>query len=870
MPISSLIYTLSAGYVQNWLVAGPLVHPVTSGEAAQADPASTIVQRHFEAGSGVAEPPVDLGPLGPVSTEQQGATWRYYRCRDDHFVDLTTAHSGWCYLRAWAYAQLHVPESLAVTLTLTAYGPADVWLNGQHLCRQAQLEHNRPRSVSILCTLEPSANELLVRFESAGIGEIPCMLAVRVEGLAAAEAQVRLPTNIETDLIEKRQSLEQLINQATLDQYVFGYLDGDHYERNEPIVVSFPASAEGEEKITFRLQSLAADIFQERTQVCQAGTRIELAKAFPLRNGPRHVALAPEIRDAYEKNMRFQRTDLFYVTRTAYAQTADPVSQPAGEAALDDAARRRNESLYCEIAKMALGRWEQVDWKIVNRVIERTRQGHPGSEADLLGLLGILLRFRKKQRYLRGIRPNVEALAAGYAYAADDLGLEQGPGGPACPPESRQILLDACEVLAGQLLPDRTFERSSHDGRWHQQHGEAESIAWLRLHGRYGFQAWDSPAVAEHVLAALAHLVDLADSAALRDLASVMLDKMMFSLAVNSFHGAYGSTKGYADTGSVLSARLEQTSGVARLMWGLGGYNEHVLGTVSLAACRRYELPTIIRQIAVAPADAVWSQERHARPADAAGAGDAVGEWEVKKVSYKTKDFMLSCAQDYRPGQPGAREHIWQATLAPDAPVFVNHPVSLSEEDRRQPNLWVGNGALPRAAQWGDVLVALYQLPADDWLNFTHAYFPAAAFDETVIQPRWAFARKGQGYVALMAAHGLQPVTTGPTAFRELRSYGSENVWLCHMGQALLDGSFEEFQHKILAMPVELDGLSLRLKTLRGDRLAFGWEGALLVNDQEQSLAGSRHIENPYCVADLPATQMDIVFQEQGLRLKFE
>ena len=37
-------------------------------------------------------------------------------------------------------------------------------------------------------------------------------------------------------------------------------------------------------------------------------------------------------------------------------------------------------------------------------------------------------------------------------------------------------------------------------------------------------------------------------------------------------------------------------------------------------------------------------------------------DWQVNPVTYKTKNFMLACAQDYRPGQPGDSEHIWQAT----------------------------------------------------------------------------------------------------------------------------------------------------------------------------------------------------------------
>jgi hypothetical protein len=71
-------------------------------------------------------------------------------------------------------------------------------------------------------------------------------------------------------------------------------------------------------------------------------------------------------------------------------------------------------------------------------------------------------------------------------------------------------------------------------------------------------------------------------------------------------------------------------------------------------------------------------------------------------------------------------------------------------------------------------------------------------------------------------------------------------------------------------MEISAEHLSVGVKTLRGDTLAFGWQGELLVNGQAQPMEATRHIENPYCIAELPAAQIDIVYQEQGVRLKFE
>ena len=59
----------------------------------------------------------------------------------------------------------------------------------------------------------------------------------------------------------------------------------------------------------------------------------------------------------------------------------------------------------------------------------------------------------------------------------------------------------------------------------------------------------------------------------------------------------------------------------------------------------------------------------------------------MNKVTYRTPDYMLCSAQDYRAGEAGLNEHIWQATLSPSAVVFVNHPGCMSQEPAYRPIL---------------------------------------------------------------------------------------------------------------------------------------------------------------------------------------
>ena len=99
---------------------------------------------------------------------------------------------------------------------------------------------------------------------------------------------------------------------------------------------------------------------------------------------------------------------------------------------------------------------------------------------------------------------------------------------------------------------------------------------------------------------------------------------------------------------------------------------------------------------------------------------------------------MLSTAQDYRPGEEGAQQHIWQATLGPYAVVFVTNP---GPHGRSQgPGYWSSNGRMPRNAQYRNVLISIYNIERhvvpgrleSRPYGYTHAYFPKWAFDEVI------------------------------------------------------------------------------------------------------------------------------------------
>ena len=54
----------------------------------------------------------------------------------------------------------------------------------------------------------------------------------------------------------------------------------------------------------------------------------------------------------------------------------------------------------------------------------------------------------------------------------------------------------------------------------------------------------------------------------------------------------------------------------------------------------------------------------------------------------------------------------------------------------------------------------------------------------------------------MTASAGLTLTESGRSAFRELRSYGQNNIWVVQMGREETDGSFAEFVEKVTGLDV--------------------------------------------------------------------
>jgi len=837
MPVLYNPYELHDGYIHNWLVAGPVVETVDQ----PCDALERWIKQNYSSIPQIKGRPVEQGPLteGLYTVAGQQGAWRYYRCQEDHFLDHSSMFPTCRVVHSWAYTELISPTAQATAFVLITWGLADVWINGENVCCVGQFNAGSA-SVPFKADLNEGKNELLVRY--VGVAAPRCILAMALRVLTGG-IRVQIPTLIPS--LDRRNELEE-INEKV-------YFDRDVYAAGQNIYLCWPGGYEKPSYQDVRLQTLQGRIYAQAEDVGQANYRLALNNSSALDEGSYKVFIMPRAWEYYDSQIRVTKElDCWVTGRNRFSDKPYGTLEERRKESLLYAATQEN-NLFAEIAKIALDRWKGLDTEVIVQAIEEIHQRRENSEILMLGLMGLLRRFGNRSKFPRLLRRLIKDCILNFRYWQDEPGSDV----LSFHSESRQIIFHTCEILAGQLYPDQVFGNSGMTGEQHHQKGETLALEWMRTRCHSGFKDWDSREGYAQILMALSHLVDLAKAEPVWELGSVLMDKLFFSIALNSYKGVFGSSQGKATMVGLRSGLMDSISGITRLMWGMGVYNSHIAETVSLACLKKYELPPIIADIASYLAGEIWNKEQQ-----------GIGQM-VNKVTYRTPDYMLSSAQDYHPGEPGEREHIWQATLGPQTVVFVTHPGCSSESDAHVPNFWLGNGVLPRVAQWKDALIALYKLPDDAWMRYTHAYFPTYEFDEYVIRDHTAFGRKGDGYIALTASQGLELVVEGRTAYRELRSYGQYNGWVCQMGRAVIDGGFTDFQARVLANSASFDPLKIKYQTTHGDTLTFGWEEPLVCNGEELALSAYQHFENPFASVELPCERMEIHVGEYLLRLDF-
>lgn len=165
--------------------------------------------------------------------------------------------------------------------------------------------------------------------------------------------------------------------------------------------------------------------------------------------------------------------------------------------------------------------------------------------------------------------------------------------------ENHQVLVAACEYLAGQHYPEETFTNNGMSGKWHREHGEEVLLAWMEKRFRLGFAEWHSNTYYEEDAAPLAVLVDHAENPEIAEKAAVILDLLFLDMAQHRFEGRFVAASGRCYEKQKKDSSQADVNDLLRYAFGEmpGEPDWHRISACVLLS-KKYHVPEVLKKIA--------------------------------------------------------------------------------------------------------------------------------------------------------------------------------------------------------------------------------------------------------------------------------
>jgi len=662
------------GSIHHWLACGPVSSPLSDlAQVIRADgspfgPGQRWAINYVPASLNLKErvyrqlPRPEWRPGPRPALHQPGPSgrknWQYATALEDHLIDLSLFSFTPTWIEGWLFARLATDGPLTVSADLLTIGPARVWLNGTLQVHHVGFGYVEPTVVPLSLSLSPGWNDLWLHGEMIGWREARMALGLRLRH----QPPVTIGLSLGDASVEAWQRAETALSWLHLKQSAFSALPVHIWlDPAAPEPVEFVAEASiplPTENITLPVDTARFSALAESALlIAQPGGSADLPVTSDLAEALSHLP------DEFYLRLQLRPADdtSFVVRRNIWVRGQDFRQHPYG----DYEARRREAldhlshmpyQVMGAIAAVETGQAEIIAPEAAALACQFLENRCDCADFYALSLLVLLNRYDDHPALRPADQQRIEDAFRHFKFWIDEPGVDA-----MCHyTENHQILFHVTAYLAGQRWPDQVFTNSGQTGRWQKARAQRRIKEWILRRLRGGFSEWDSNSYLALDAFAMLALVEFADSARLREMATTLLHKIFFMLACQSYRGVHGCTHGRAYVSALKTARVEETSGLQRIAWGLGTFNGETRATGLLALARRYRVPDVIQRIGADLSDLLLTRARSAgqyRPRFDLKRGT----WDVNTLTRRTPDGMLSAAVDYCPGAAGWQEHLWQA-----------------------------------------------------------------------------------------------------------------------------------------------------------------------------------------------------------------
>ncbi len=469
------------------------------------------------------------------------------------------------------------------------------------------------------------------------------------------------------------------------------------------------------------------------------------------------------------------------------------------------------------IAMMAAGRpVDAVFREIIDNTLAAIDERRDCSDFVLVPLLWLYADYR--DRLPEDMQEKIRQTILNYRYWVDEPGNDVMWFWS----ENHVLCFHVSQYLAGRLFSRAGFPCSGRIGAEQEALAFERLMKWFDSVEQHGLAEWNSAAYYPVDFIGLFALEHLGEGQ-VKTRAKTLIDRLFVMIGLHTLDGVPAGTMGRAYDKELRAGPLTELAPFATVGFGKGWFNDGVAALPMFAA--GHYVPPEEAAAVVSPT-----------PGQALSAHYVQGHDEAARlVLYKSAHVQLSSMMDGKPGGRGHQQHVVDVRLAgsPFARAWINHPGEDDPWGHQRPSYWAGNGSMPRAAQYENAALLLYDLGEEPRIAFTHAYVEAGAFDVVERLDNWIVLRSGKGFAALTATNPIEAVTAGPGAGIEFRAHGNRCGWLTLLAEGEGDAALSAFRQYLSAVSLTLAGegeaLQLALNCPEMPALTLDWNDGLLV-----------------------------------------
>lgn len=755
-----------SGFVTQYLISGLLEEPFINEDR---DDNQLRYETHLR--SLITVPQMGRPDREPVLGEagSLGLPWSYYYNYGNWFVDLSTFYSELTRVGLDACTILQTEEDRTVKAVLWSYASVDVWCGTEHVCSMSPPVYKPIRRQELLLHLKKGENLIYIRLQTLGVRDTRTLFGLQILD-QQEELRVSLPDKEQTGPVME---CAHWLSQAFIR-------DG---------ILQFPSPAS--QKTTLGYDSASPDFAREGTRVVRhevegcVSEGLEAGRPYILLecsiNGQklvRRMENVAGIRPKYLTGLSFEENQREILKRTAEVESLSRGG-------------KFGFSISNILARRAIGETTERDRDLFLETLSQIERRFDCSDFLVCGVI----RYLKNNSLDDELKIRVREVLLHYRYWMD----QDGSDAMCFWSENHSLMFYVSAMNAGELYPDEYFVRAGMDGRSLYEAGKKHVEEWLEDVETYGFEEFLSTVYMCVTFAGLLNAIDYTTEE-ISCRAAKITDRLLGMLAMHTYKGCV-----VAPMGRVYRQVIYPFAQGAQALMNLVNpavpysYGE---GWLAFYATSGYRIPEglsiqmeadVLTQYTTGNALIHLEKNRYycLSSVQSPRMDEGFRRWEnltlleeQKPVDKKSHTYTKSLNERFHgttcfePGVYGYQQHMWSAALDPEALVFTNHPGGSCDSSQMRPGYWYGNGIMPAIRQEKGLLLAIYVIPEEHPIHFTHVFWPGVKFDRSVQEGHWLFGQKADGFLGLWSSGSLE--SHQDQVFDcEYRTYGDEIAYCC-------------------------------------------------------------------------------------------